>query len=125
MQARRVGAGGLRRSSQRITGRKARKVGPKQWNLESCLQLLRGVVVDGWLSVLSACRPKALQATPLQSLVKRGSSAVAATTERNPPASSRRIDSYRNLRLTASRWLTAKERAMRFIRAMLARIRSM
>jgi hypothetical protein len=34
-------------------------------NLEgSCLQLLRRVVVEGWLSVLSACRPKALQATP-------------------------------------------------------------
>jgi hypothetical protein len=32
------------------------------------LQLLRGVVVDGWFSVLSAYRPKALQATPLQTM---------------------------------------------------------
>ena len=48
-----------RRSSHRATGR----------NLEgSCLQLLHGVVVDGWLSALLVCRPKALQATPLQSL---------------------------------------------------------
>jgi hypothetical protein len=30
------------------------------------LQLLRRVSVGGWFSVLSACRPKALQATPLQ-----------------------------------------------------------
>src|SRR5215471_16995469 len=74
-----AGTGGLRSvlvSSHRATG----------WNLEkSCLQLLRGVVVDGWFSVLSARRPKALQATPLQS-VKRNLLAVAATTKRSPPA---------------------------------------
>ena len=50
---------GGRRSSYRAAG----------GNLEgSCLQLLRGVVVDGWFSVLSACQPKALQATPLQAM---------------------------------------------------------
>jgi hypothetical protein len=59
----------LRRSSHRATGRNREKVCLKQWDLEgSCLQLLRGVVVDGWLSAVSACRPKALQATPLQSI---------------------------------------------------------
>jgi hypothetical protein len=36
-------------------------------NRHSCLQLLRGVAVEGLFSVLSACRPKALQATPVQS----------------------------------------------------------
>ena len=59
----------LRRSSHRATGGNSEKVWLKQRNLEgSCLQLLRGDVVEGWLSVLSACRPKALQTTPLQSL---------------------------------------------------------
>ena len=59
----------LRRSSHRATGRNREKVWLKQRGLEgSCLQLLRGVVVDGWLSAFSACRPKALQATPLQAM---------------------------------------------------------
>jgi hypothetical protein len=57
----------LRRSSHRATGGNSEKVRLKQWDLEgSCLQLLRRVVVDGWFCVLSACRPQALQATPLQ-----------------------------------------------------------
>jgi len=59
----------LRRSSHRATGGNSEKVWLKHWNLEgSCLQLLRGVIVDGWFSVLSACRPQALQATPLQTM---------------------------------------------------------
>jgi hypothetical protein len=66
---RRLAAGGLRRSSHRATGGKSEKVWLKHWNLEgSCLQLLCGVVGEGWLSVLSVCRPKALQATPLQTM---------------------------------------------------------
>ena len=52
----------LRRSSHRATG--------------GNLELLRGVVVDGWFSVLSACRSKALQATPLIQSVKPNSPAV-------------------------------------------------
>jgi len=77
----------LRRSSHRATSRNSEKVWLRQWDLEgSCLQLHRRVVVDGWFSVLSACRPKALQATPLtKQWVKRSCYAVAATSERSPP----------------------------------------
>jgi hypothetical protein len=53
----RLVAGGLstlRRSSHRAIGRNGEKVWLKKWDLEgSCLQLLCGVVVDGWLSGFS------------------------------------------------------------------------
>jgi len=70
MGVRRLRAGGLRSvvAATAQPAGKARKVWLKQLDLEgSCLQLLRGVVVDG-RRVLSACRPKALQATPLQTM---------------------------------------------------------
>jgi hypothetical protein len=57
----------LRRSSHRATGGNSEKIWLEKWDPEgSCLQLLRRVSVGGWFSVLSACRLKALQATPLQ-----------------------------------------------------------
>jgi hypothetical protein len=63
---RRLALQSYRLSSRRATGGNSEKVWLKQWDLEgSCFQLLRGIVVEGWLSALSACRPKALQATPL------------------------------------------------------------
>ena len=67
----------------------ARKSGQDNGPGGELLALLRGFVFDGWFSAFRPVGQRRCKQRPSNHCVKQSSSAVAATTERSPPAQAR------------------------------------